>query len=136
MGELPVVEELLAVVAQEDHQRAVVEAPALQLGDETPELAVAVRDLPIVLGDEPIEVGRLLVVAAGIDGLNGVYANGGGFPDQSYQSSNYWVDVVFTTGGADTTRPTVSSISPAAGATGVASGGRRAGSDRQPPHLL
>jgi hypothetical protein len=51
---------------------------------------------------------------------NGVYALDGGFPTQSYQSSNYWVDVVFATaGGPDTTPPTVRTTTPAAGATGV-----------------
>jgi hypothetical protein len=32
-------------------------------------------------------------------GGNGIYryGSGGGFPDQTYQSENYWVDVVFTT---------------------------------------
>ncbi len=32
----------------------------------------------------------------GVDGVNGVYLYGsGGFPNQSWNSSNYWVDVVF-----------------------------------------
>jgi hypothetical protein len=37
-------------------------------------------------------------LADGTDGGNGVYryASGGGFPNSTYQSSNYWVDVVFT----------------------------------------
>jgi len=58
----------------------------------------------------------------GADGPNGVYlyGAGGGFPSFSYQSTNYWVDVVFTPGTSDTTPPTVSGHSPAAGATGVA----------------
>ena len=35
---------------------------------------------------------------SGTDGANGVYRYGvGGFPNSSYASSNYWVDVVFTT---------------------------------------
>jgi hypothetical protein len=36
----------------------------------------------------------------GIDGGNGVYAysNGTTFPTKTYQSTNYWVDAVFTTG--------------------------------------
>ena len=36
----------------------------------------------------------------GVDGVNGVYryGTGGGFPNQSWQSSNYWVDVVFSPG--------------------------------------
>src|SRR5262249_21721939 len=53
-------------------------------------------------------------------GANGVYryGSGGGFPDQTYESTNYWVDVVFAI-PADTTAPTVTARSPAAGATGV-----------------
>jgi hypothetical protein len=49
----------------------------------------------------------LHALASTADGANGVYAAGGGFPDQSYQSTNYWVDVVFATGAADTLPPTV-----------------------------
>src|SRR5262249_12431388 len=42
------------------------------------------------------------------------------FPTSTYQASNYWVDVVFTTSGqGDTTPPTVTSVAPANGATGV-----------------
>jgi hypothetical protein len=53
-------------------------------------------------------------------GGNGVFRYGAGFPDSSYNSGNYWVDVVVTTAGADNTPPTVSSTSPAGNATGVA----------------
>jgi hypothetical protein len=44
----------------------------------------------------------------GISGFNGVYAYGSGssFPTQGYNSSNYWVDVVFNAG----TAPTLTSI--------------------------
>ncbi len=58
------------------------------------------------------------------DGLgqrNGVfkYGPGGVFPNDSYMSSNYWVDVVFTTSvGVDHSPPTVTSPSPAAGEAG------------------
>jgi chitodextrinase len=49
----------------------------------------------------------------GEDGANGVYAYGpGGFPTQTANSSNYWVDVVFDTIApppADTTPPTAPS---------------------------
>jgi YD repeat-containing protein len=57
---------------------------------------------------------------------NGVYVYGASaFPTNSYQASNYWVDVTFMTGGAptappptgDTTPPTVSITAPSAGAT-------------------
>jgi hypothetical protein len=55
---------------------------------------------------------------------NGVYLYGaGGFPNNTYQASNYWADVVFTTQtGADTTPPSIVSRSPAAGATAVSTG--------------
>ena len=52
---------------------------------------------------------------------NGVFRYGAsGFPTGSFNATNYWVDVVFnTTGGSDTTPPTVVTNSPTAGATGV-----------------
>jgi hypothetical protein len=39
----------------------------------------------------------LHALANGVDGGNGVYRYGstGGFPNSTWQSSNYWVDVVF-----------------------------------------
>jgi hypothetical protein len=52
---------------------------------------------------------------------NGVFLQqlGGGFPSQSGDNgANYWVDVVFM----DTTPPTVVSVNPAAGASGVSVG--------------
>jgi hypothetical protein len=41
----------------------------------------------------------LHALKSGVDGLNGVYAYGGApqFPTQTWNNSNYWVDVVFTT---------------------------------------
>jgi uncharacterized protein DUF4082/Big-like domain-containing protein len=51
-----------------------------------------------------------------------LYRVGTGFPTDSYQSSNYWVDVVFTTAAADTTPPAVASLVPAAAATDVGFG--------------
>lgn len=51
---------------------------------------------------------------------NGVFRAGStGFPTQGYSASNYWVDVVFVPSAADTTKPTVTSRTPAPGATGV-----------------
>lgn len=58
----------------------------------------------------------------GVSGGNGVYvySASSAFPSSSFQSSNYWVDVVFNTSGpSDTTPPTVSATTPANGATGV-----------------
>ena len=65
----------------------------------------------------------LHALADGVDGGDGIYVYGTGntFPSNTFQSTNYWVDVVFTTtAGTDTTPPTVASVSPAAGATLVA----------------
>ena len=48
---------------------------------------------------------------------NGVYryAAAPSFPDQTWQASNYWVDIVFTTDAPqDTTAPTVTDVTPAA----------------------
>ena len=51
---------------------------------------------------------------------NGVFVYGsGGFPSQTWTSTNYWIDVVFVPAGLDTTPPTVNSVSPTAGASGV-----------------
>ena len=43
--------------------------------------------------------GPLTALANGTDGANGVYRYGSSsvFPNSSYLSTNYWVDVVFTT---------------------------------------
>ena len=43
--------------------------------------------------------GPLTALASGTDGGNGVfrYGTGGGFPTNSWNASNYWVDVVFRT---------------------------------------
>jgi hypothetical protein len=62
----------------------------------------------------------LKALAEGVSGSNGVYAYAATttFPTQSFRSTNYWVDVVFdTTAPPDTTPPTVTSRTPAAGAT-------------------
>ena len=63
----------------------------------------------------------LHALADGDGGPNGVYKDGTGFPTESFQASNYWVDVVFATSAVDTTPPTVA---------GVDSGERRV--ERQP----
>ena len=54
-------------------------------------------------------------------GLNGLFQYGAtGFPTVSWNSSNYWVDVVYSAGAStDTTAPTVSAVSPANGASNV-----------------
>lgn len=65
--------------------------------------------------------GPLTAPASGTSGGNGVFATGSGsMPTGSFNSTNYWADVVFTDQAvADTTAPTVSGVLPAASATGV-----------------
>src|SRR5690606_28877294 len=67
--------------------------------------------------------GPLRAPADGVSGANGVYAyaSTSTFPTDTYQASNYWVDVIFTeSSGPDTTPPTITGTSPNDGATGVA----------------
>ena len=67
--------------------------------------------------------GPLTALRNGTDGGNGVYKYGAsGFPNSTYQSSNYWVDVVFDTSANDTTAPTVVAKVPASDSSGVAVG--------------
>jgi large repetitive protein len=68
--------------------------------------------------------GPLTAPASSQVGGNGVYAYGpGGFPTQTFNASNYWVDVVFTTGTVtDTMPPQVVTVSPAPDATQVSTG--------------
>ncbi|BAY31536.1 Ig domain protein group 1 domain protein [Nostoc carneum NIES-2107] len=64
----------------------------------------------------------LYALRNGESGGNGVYAYNANptFPSSTYNSSNYWVDVVFTTSTvADTTPPTVTVTTPSNGATNV-----------------
>ena len=67
--------------------------------------------------------GPLYLLRDGEAGGNGLYryGAGGGFPSSTYQASNYWVDVVFTTAGVapDLTPPTVTASTPAGSATAV-----------------
>jgi methionine-rich copper-binding protein CopC len=64
----------------------------------------------------------LIALQSGVDGQNGVFAegNGGIFPTDSYESTNYWVDVNFLP--STSTSPTVTAVSPPDGSTGVSTG--------------
>ena len=65
--------------------------------------------------------GPLTAPASDASGGNGVFRYGAsGFPDQSWNSTNYWVDATFerTTGG-DSRPPRITTVTPADGATGV-----------------
>ena len=66
----------------------------------------------------------LRALADGENGGNGVYLYGaGGFPTQTWNAANYWVDVVFQESlEPDTTPPAVNSVAPADGSTSVAIG--------------
>ncbi len=62
----------------------------------------------------------LHALADGVSGYSGVYAYGSSssFPNQGWNSSNYWVDVVYASNTvADTAAPSASISSPAAGST-------------------
>lgn len=69
-----------------------------------------------------VDNGPLHALQDGEDGPNGVYKYGAtGFPNETFQSANYWADVVFVTSvGPDTTPPSVTGVSPPSGASGVA----------------
>ena len=67
--------------------------------------------------------GNLIGLADGTNGGNGVYKYSANstFPNETYQKSNYWVDVVFSPSNTpDSTAPLVSSVSPSNGSTNVA----------------
>jgi Domain of unknown function (DUF4082)/Bacterial Ig-like domain/Bacterial Ig domain len=67
-----------------------------------------------------VDVSPLHALASGSTG-NGVFQYAGipTFPTQSYNASNYWVDVSFNTVAQNTTPPTLIAQSPAPNATGV-----------------
>lgn len=75
-----------------------------------------------------IDRGVLHLLQDGVSGSNGlyVYSASSAFPTQSYNSSNYWVDVVFDDDAGeppvDNEPPTVLSVSPASGALNVTTG--------------
>jgi hypothetical protein len=65
----------------------------------------------------------LQALANGVDGGNGVYQYGsGGFPNQTYNAANYWIDVVFSTTIGTTAPPTITTVSPTNGSSGVSPG--------------
>ena len=55
-----------------------------------------------------VDSGPLHALKDGSDGLNGVFHNGGsGFPTESWNSNNYWVDVIFNTSAITEPTPTI-----------------------------
>ena len=67
--------------------------------------------------------GPLQALANGVDGGNGVYLykTGGGFPNQTYYSTNYWVDVVFSSTSTNTSTGTLYVTATLSRATGALS---------------
>jgi hypothetical protein len=63
----------------------------------------------------------LHALADGVDGANGVFSYGfvSSFPNSSYASTNYWVDVVYVPKGATLPAPTVTTTAPANAAGGI-----------------
>lgn len=61
------------------------------------------------------------LLQSGVSGSNGVYkyGTGGGFPNQSWNDTNYWVDVVIDNHAGTQNPPTVTARTPAANATAV-----------------
>jgi WD40 repeat protein len=84
----------------------------------------AASSTPAFLSQE-IYQAPLHLLMNGADGGNGVYAYGSAssFPSNTYNGTNYWVDVLFTTvnggGTIDTEPPTVTARTPTDGETNV-----------------
>jgi hypothetical protein len=58
-----------------------------------------------------IDNAPLHALANGVDGSNGVYLySSGGFPTNTYQATNYWVDIVYTAAQSTSPAPTGSTI--------------------------
>jgi len=68
-----------------------------------------------------VDNGPLHALSNASAGGNGVYryTATSAFPSQSFNSANYWVDVVFGFTGPDTTPPTIVSTAPSASAMGI-----------------
>jgi methionine-rich copper-binding protein CopC len=73
---------------------------------------------PGYFGNHTASYNQMHAIADGVSGGNGVYSYGStaSFPSNTYNATNYWVDVLWQTIG---TAPTVSSVTPASGATSV-----------------
>jgi hypothetical protein len=73
-------------------------------------------------GLDGVDSGPLHAPQDGTEGGNGVFRYGANvFPNQTFESENYWVDVVFVTSIApDTTPPLVNAVAPPNGSSGAA----------------
>ncbi len=66
-----------------------------------------------------VNSGPLHALSSASAGGNGVYVYGGGFPTSSFNATNYWVDVVFSSATQGSTPPAVANETPVPNATGV-----------------
>ncbi|PRY32039.1 Ig-like domain-containing protein [Pseudosporangium ferrugineum] len=73
---------------------------------------------PYAFTSAGITSGPLVAPRSSASGGNGVYADGGGFPNSTWQDSNYYVDVLFVDTG--NSAPVVVASTPAADASGIA----------------
>jgi hypothetical protein len=66
-----------------------------------------------------VDTPPLHALANGVDGVNGVfvYNTASAFPNQSFNSTNYWVDVVFSTGATVSAPPVISTVTATLGST-------------------
>ena len=77
---------------------------------------------PAYFATSGVDEAPIHALANGVSGGNGVYVYGSTsrFPSSSFNSTNYWVDVVFATTATDTTPPGVTGQTPAPNAAAVA----------------
>jgi hypothetical protein len=75
---------------------------------------------PGYFGNNTATYNQMHAIADGVDGGNGVYSYGSApsFPANTYNANNYWVDVLWQP-GTNAAPPSVTSVTPAAGATGA-----------------
>jgi hypothetical protein len=75
-------------------------------------------------GSSGVDSGVLHALANGVDGPNGVfvYSAASAFPNQTFNATNYWVDVLFDASLSDTVPPTLVAQTPGPNATKVSPG--------------
>ena len=80
-------------------------------------------DTPNYFAGSGADNAPLHALPTGVDGANGVYSYGSAssFPTNTYQATNYWVDVAFSP-SSSTTPPTVNSVTPANHSSGASLG--------------
>lgn len=78
---------------------------------------------PGYFGNNTATYQQMHAIADGVDGGNGVYGytSSSAFPSNTYNATNYWVDVLYQPGaGGDSVPPSVTSVTPTNGSTNLA----------------